>query len=427
MGSDSMYKYFSELEKSSNFKTYLLREPFDKNQDCFIREIPFSIDFLKQLETLFPKLNKIDKLIVSINNKLISNTFEYNLLSYESLLSNGQFFQDRDENYYQSHYDLKENLELTSWDLQCLLNEIFHYIPYLVDFYPNYKDFLLNTQKEIKEVLATVKAKSTIQMPPKSDGKAVVWPKAWYITPSGYLYNTGFGHKRGNLIYSLYYIFDCLKQNKEVPNINYYKQINTILKRGYITYNEFRNYSHLMYKLPTIITPEVEHDRERYKNMLESGIEEYEKLIHSSKVEYPNPERSYQKNLITLISGYLSAESSLYSSFNRINESCHKKEIIEKLQNLTANDIRDVFVRFCGFHKIESIVDHTITTSSLNGITEFSEYLKKGWNLHIVPKIIYDKYNDELSRMDFNSYFVNKHLDNELAKYEGTGKILIKN
>ncbi len=422
-----MYKYFSELEKSSNFKTYLLREPFDKNQDCFIREIPFSIDFLKQLETLFPKLNKIDKLIVSINNKLISNTFEYNLLSYESLLSNGQFFQDRDENYYQSHYDLKENLELTSWDLQCLLNEIFHYIPYLVDFYPNYKDFLLNTQKEIKEVLATVKAKSTIQMPPKSDGKAVVWPKAWYITPSGYLYNTGFGHKRGNLIYSLYYIFDCLKQNKEVPNINYYKQINTILKRGYITYNEFRNYSHLMYKLPTIITPEVEHDRERYKNMLESGIEEYEKLIHSSKVEYPNPERSYQKNLITLISGYLSAESSLYSSFNRINESCHKKEIIEKLQNLTANDIRDVFVRFCGFHKIESIVDHTITTSSLNGITEFSEYLKKGWNLHIVPKIIYDKYNDELSRMDFNSYFVNKHLDNELAKYEGTGKILIKN
>lgn len=427
MGSDSMYKYFSELEKSSNFKTYLLREPFDKNQDCFIREIPFSIDFLKQLETLFPKLNKIDKLIVSINNKLISNTFEYNLLSYESLLSNGQFFQDRDENYYQSHYDLKENLELTSWDLQCLLNEIFHYIPYLVDFYPNYKDFLLNTQKEIKEVLATVKAKSTIQMPPKSDGKAVVWPKAWYITPSGYLYNTGFGHKRGNLIYSLYYIFDCLKQNKEVPNINYYKQINTILKRGYITYNEFRNYSHLMYKLPTIITPEVEHDRERYKNMLESGIEEYEKLIHSSKVEYPNPERSYQKNLITLISGYLSAESSLYSSFNRINESCHKKEIIEKLQNLTANDIRDVFVRFCGFHKIESIVDHTITTSSLNGITEFSEYLKKGWNLHIVPKIIYDKFNDELSQMDFNSYFVNKHLDNELAKYEGTGKILIKN
>ena len=427
MGSDSMYKYFSELEKSSNFKTYLLREPFDKNQDCSIREIPFSIDFLKQLETLFPKLNKIDKLIVSINNKLISNTFEYNLLSYESLLSNVQFFQDRDENYYQSHYDLKENLELTSWDLQCLLNEIFHYIPYLVDFYPNYKDFLLNTQKEIKEVLATVKAKSTIKMPPKSDGKAVAWPKAWYIIPSGYLYNTGFGHKRGNLIYSLHYIFDCLKQNKEVPNINYYKQINTILKRGYITYNEFRNYSHLMYKLPTIITPEVEHDRERYKNMLESGIEEYEKLINSSKVEYPNPERSYQKNLITLISGYLSAESSLYSSFNRINESCHKKEIIEKLQNLTANDIRDVFVRFCGFHKIESIVDHTITTSSLNGITEFSEYLKKGWNLHIVPKIIYDKYNDELSQMDFNSYFVNKHLDNELAKYEGTGKILIKN
>ena len=90
------------------------------------------------------------------------------------------------------------------------------------------------------------------------------------------------------------------------------------------------------------------------------------------------------------------------------------------------NDIRDVLVRFSGFHKIESTVDNTITTSSLNGITEFSEYLKKGWNLHIIPRIIYDKNKDKLSEINFNSYFVSKHLDNELAKYEGKGKILIK-
>ncbi len=421
-----MYKYFSELEKLGDFKTYLLRESFDKNQDYFIRNIPFSIDFLKQLESLFPKLNKIDKLIIAINEKLMLNTPNYNLLSYESLLNAGIFFQNKEENYYETHYDLKENMKLTSWNLKCLLNELFLYIPYLTIFYPNYQEFLLNTQKEIQEVLVTLNSKSTIKIPPKSDGEMLIWPNSWYITPSGYLYNTGFGHKEGNLIYPLYnIIYNRLKQNKKVPNINNYQHITDILKRGYITYNEFEHYSHLRYKLPTVVTPEVEHDREYYKKMLKMPKEEIENLINSYKIKWPQPERSYQKNLITLIIGHLAAESSLYSSFSKINESCHKNEIIQKLQYLTTNDIRDVFVRFCGFHKVESTVDYTITTSSLNGITEFSEYLKRGWNIHIVPKIIYDKYDDELSQIDFNSYFVNKHLDNELTKYEGKGKILI--
>ncbi len=98
---------------------------------------------------------------------------------------------------------------------------------------------------------------------------------------------------------------------------------------------------------------------------------------------------------------------------------------MKQLQYLSNNDIRDVLVRFCGFHKIESIVDNTITTSSLYGITKFSEYLKIGWNLHIVPGIIYDKYDDKLSQANFNSYFIQKHLDNELARYEGKAKVLI--
>lgn len=423
-----MYKYFSELEKKSDFKTYLLRETFDKNQDCYIREIPFSIDLLKKLENLFPKLNKIDKLIIALDENLLLKTPNYNLFSYESLLDCGYFFQNRDENYCQTHYNLKENIKLTSWDVQCLLNEMLIYIPYLTIFYPDYQQFLLNTQKEIQEILVTLNLKSTIKNQPKSDGKMLVWPDAWYITPSGYLYNTGFGHKEGNLQYQLYrIIYQCLEHNKKVPNINNYEHIIDILKRGYITYNEFEHYSHLMYKLPTIITPEVEHDRECYKNMLQMSEEEIKNLMSSFKIKWPHPERSYQKKLIILIIGHLAAESSLYSSFSRINESCHKDKIIKNLQHLTFDDMGDILVRFCGFHKIESMIDHTITTSSLNGITEFSEYLKRGWNLHIIPKIIYDKYMDELSQVDFNSYFVSKHLDKELSKCETKTKVLIKN
>lgn len=421
-----MYKYFSELEELRNFKVYLARASFDKKQDLFISNITFSDDLLKEIGNLFPKLYKIDGLIIALNEVLMMRTPEYNLLSYEGWLSNGEFFRYRDECYLESHYKLRENIKLSAWDLYCVLMDIYQSIDYLVDFYPNYKEFLLSTNEEIEMILDEFKIKSTVEIPPKSDGVIVNWPNSWYITPNGYLYNTGFGHKRGNLIYSFEHIYDCLNYNRRVPNINYYRNINEILKRGYVTYDEFRNYSHLVYKLPTISTPEVDHDRERYKNIIEIGKEEYKKIVTSFEIEWPKPERSYQKNLITLIIGHLAAETSLYSSFLRMNESCCKKEMFTKLRYMTVNDLSDLLIRFSGFHKIESIVDNTITTCSLNGITEFSEYLKKGWNLHIIPGIVYDKSEEKLSEVDFNSYFVSKHLDEELGRYEGKGKILIK-
>ena len=154
-----MYKYFSEIDKLKDFKTYLLRENFDKNQDCFIRKIPFSDDLLQQLKILFPKLNKIDKLIMSLNEKLILKTAKYNLSSYESILDAGSFFQKKEEDYYQTHYDLKENIKLTSWDLHFLLEEMVSYIPYLISFYPDYQEFLLDTQKNIQDVLVTLNFK----------------------------------------------------------------------------------------------------------------------------------------------------------------------------------------------------------------------------------------------------------------------------
>jgi len=82
-----MYKYFSELEKLRDFKTYLARESFDKNQDLFINNITFSDNLLKKLDNLFPKLNKIDEFIIALNENLMMKTPEYNLLSYEAWLN----------------------------------------------------------------------------------------------------------------------------------------------------------------------------------------------------------------------------------------------------------------------------------------------------------------------------------------------------
>lgn len=413
-----MYKYFVELEKLKDFKTYLIRESFNKNQDLHISNITFPEYFLKRLNKIVSKIIIIDELIMALNESLIIK--ENDLLPFEDQLGIIEFFQYREEIYFKSHHILKEKINLTFNELKFILENLYYIINYLVIFYPNYKDFLLKTQQEIKTLSDEMEIKTVIKLPSKNEDVIVTWPNAWYITPSGYLYNSGFGHKRGNLNYSYYDICDSLKHNKNIPSINYYQHINDILKRGYITYDEFQTYSNLMYKLPTVFTPEVEQELMRYKNILEMDKEEYKKM---ATFEF---ERSYQKNLITLIIGHLAAETSLFSSFIKINESLHKNEIITQLNHLTMNDLRDVLVRFSGFHKIESSIDNTITTSSLNGITEFSEYLKRGWNLQIIPRIIYDKNEDKLFEMDFNSSFVSKYLDDELSKYKGKGKILIK-
>lgn len=118
-----MYKYFSELEKLKDFKTYLIRESFDKKQDLFTSNITFSDNLLKKIGNLFPKLNKIDELIVALNENLMMKTPEYNLSSYETRLSNEEFFQHKDEWYFETHYDLKEKIDLSSWNLQCVLKK----------------------------------------------------------------------------------------------------------------------------------------------------------------------------------------------------------------------------------------------------------------------------------------------------------------
>lgn len=422
-----MYKYFRELENPREFKTYLTRDSLDKKQDLSLYNISYSDDLLRELQILFPRLMVIDEMIMGLNERLLAYSSENERLSDEIWLRNDAFFHLRENYSSPSHRILKEEIKLTFWELQCILIEIDDLIPLLTGFYPKHKNFLLDTQKQIKTVSKEIEKKSTIKMPLKSNGVSMKWPDSWYITPNGYLYNTGFGHKKGNLVYSLYYtIYELLEENKSIPSINHVNHIHRIIERGYITDKEFRNYCNLIYQLPTVLTPEVEIDRMRHKNLLRLNETEYKKITSAPDFEYPNPERSYQKNLITLITGFLSAETALYSSFNRVNNSLSKRELLTQLRELSRNDIRDVLVRFSGFYKIESIVDKTITTSSLYAIRDFSNYLNAGWNLHIIPGIVYDETEDKLSVVDFNSYFIRKYLDQELANFEGTGKILIK-
>ena len=236
-----------------------------------------------------------------------------------------------------------------------------------------------------------------------TDGLIYNWPDSWYITPDGYLYNTGSGHKQGNLLYPYYKIKSTFQQDKKIMPICHNKEINDTLKRGYITYTQFRNFSNLRYTFPSVIISENVNNDDVLMNLYGTTCE--------------------QESLITLIVGHLAAETVFYNSFSILNNSNHKKEIISQINKM---DMPDIFVKFAKFNKVETNLERTITTSSLNGIKEFSEYLKRGWDLQIIPGIVYDQVLDKLIEVDFDLPIVNKYLDNELNNYSGKGRVLIR-
>ena len=74
--------------------------------------------------------------------------------------------------------------------------------------------------------------------------------------------------------------------------------------------------------------------------------------------------------------------------------------------------LNEILIRCCGFHKISSVCDKTITTSSINYVHEFKEYIIRGWNIDFIKPIILDpytkrveEYSDEfllIKKMHFN-------------------------
>ena len=61
------------------------------------------------------------------------------------------------------------------------------------------------------------------------------------------------------------------------------------------------------------------------------------------------------------------------------------KEEIDKISKM---DFPDFLVRCCGFHKVESQVNKTITTSLVNYEDAFSEYINRGWKVDFIPPIV---------------------------------------
>lgn len=408
-----MYKYFKELDRLKEFDVYLSDTRRVKLQSKKVENAKIPDSMIIKYKELFERIEVLNMLIECTDvDTLFNNPF----LSYEEYMDLCDLSSKMEE--YQSTKSLKNQINIDSHDLEELFYEYSIFCNMLPTIYPNYKDFILTTQKKLDESRKELREINVIEIPEQTNGIKYRFPNSWYITPNGYLYNTGSGHQEGELTYPFYNIIrELLRIGDEVPNIKLYDRIVETLKRGYVTQDEFDMYANLIYKVPTILTPEVEHAMEQMKNILKMSYGE------RLKMEIPHYARTYQRNIITLQIGYYAAKTALFNSFVKLNDSKHKRDIINTLSTLRFDDM---LIRYCNFHKISSVEDKTITTTSINAIESFKEYLDNGWNLDIVPGIVYDKQKDELVEVDFDGYYISKYFDKQLEEYNGNGKIRIK-
>lgn len=404
-----MYKYYSELEHPDDFKIHMLDDSFRSNYHSL--EIKNAdLEFYEKYSELFLMLKYLNNLIIPEISQKSQNDF---------FMEHGEFLMSPNDNENYSYIkELSNKPVLDIYELIDYLRFYSQYINFYKIVFKDMEDFLGKLESLLRSALNYISAKKNLMMPSKEHIE-IKYPNAWYITPGGYLYNTGgeHGHKEGNLIYAYDDICTRLSDgilgnvmvlrkkgereeqstihSKRVPSVSNRERIMQILDKECVLLADYRNYSNYPYTIKQIVTPDSK-----------------------DKV-------SYQKNMITLVTGYLSAQESLYKAYAKLNGSPKIKEHAYKIGKLCNGELSDILVRFAGFNKVESQRKNTICTSSLYGLRELKEYLDRGWDLDIIPGIVYDKYLDEVSDVDLSSIFIKKHLDSELENYHGKGKVLI--
>ena len=218
-------------------------------------------------------------------------------------------------------------------------------------------------------------------LPFSKEKENYIIPNCYYINSKGLLYNCfgADGHKEANLIYTYNKIKDSFYGNR------------------YVSLNDDGKIS-----LHKILIEELE----TYKRIITTKAVtriDVMKYVHLDFCDLEDP------LLVKLILRIISSKIILLNKFIELeNKSENKREDIGKIIDLSKDDIKDILVRYCGFHKIESLENKTITTSSLD-LNSFINYFDKGWKIDIVSKISLNDKNDELYRTIVIDNFLKKN------------------
>ncbi len=428
-----MIPYYREVEHLEDFPLYL-KNSYGLNDLHYVENAKIPDYFYKKYERLFKEAK-----LLSFLAKITS--FErIPAFSYEEWDNLG-FLLKKIDDVPAGFLEGNQPILLSIFDLKQLLEYYSILADSFMGFYPQYIDRLEFIMKTSSEAQNEVERYTEIKLVPQ-DYVKVYWPNSWYITPSNFLYNTGGkkGHKDGNFINQFmslsYFASQRLKpafSNGSSAN----EKANEFLDRGYVSQEDFKNYSNLAYSFINIPTVDTERDQIRMEAFrsyytektendntfsIEKYSEEEEEFFHG---DIPVPIRSYQKNIITLVVGYLKAYHDFYHALARMNMS-QREDIVSELLEFYHYDINDFLVSYCGFSKIESVLPKTITTSRLTVYSDFYHYLENGWNIHLIPPIIYNQDKDCIEQVNLDSIMVDRYLKKQEVDTEGLkGKVFV--
>ena len=358
-----MIKYYKELENRLNYYLPLVDIQDKGKKVLFDYEIPFS--FVEKYADLFKNSEFLITIFKGFN---IDEWFRNNVyIDYENACSISSEFESIEEEIY---CILEEygKINFSSRAIENYLYLIKRLSILYIDLFPNNKQYYTSLNNTIVAAIEELKKYNTIHyIPDKVDN--LYQPDAWYITPNGYLYNAGkYGQSGRDLTFNYnkmkYFINnnENILDNHKISN-GYLNLSKKIKENGYISAGQFKVF------LNYISQPA------------------YLESINGIPVTREN-------HIIQLILGIINAQACFYRFFEDLFIYTEKPENeIHKIINWTNDDIGDVLVRCCGFHKIESMLEKTITTSCINYENELEEYINNGWNIVFIPPFIIDKDN----------------------------------
>ncbi len=365
-----MIKYFKELENREEYYLALVNVEDNGKKEVYDYRIPLS--FIEKYSEIF----KQGDLLINIFNRFnIDEWFKKNIyIDYENACSVSSEFESIEEEIYWILDEYKK-IDFSSKAIENYLYLIKRLSFIYIDLFPKNKEYYTSLNKTIIEAINELKKYMTIQYEQNKKDN-VYQPDAWYITPNGYLYNVGkYGHKGRDLSfnynrikYSINYNENILENHK--TSDGYLNMSKEIKEKGYITTGQFKN----------------------FLNYISQPV--YLEYINGIPV-------TRERHIIELILGIINAKACFYRFFEDLyiyTESPQNE--IEKIIDWTNDDIGDILVRCCGFHKVESTQTKTITTSLINYESEFSDYINNGWTIRFIPPIIINKDKKNIEEYD---------------------------
>lgn len=363
-----MIKYFKELDNRDDYYLALVNVEDNGRKQLFDYKIPLS--FFEKYSDIF----RYGDFFVNIFNRFdINEWFHKNFYrDYESACDALSEFESIKEEINWILEDYKK-ININSNDIESYLYLLKRISLLFTDLLSHNSEFYLTFNQKVKNALKDLENIKMIEYKPNKVDN-IYQPDAWYITPNGFLYNAGkYGHKSRDLTFNYKRIISYIRSNNRFENHEisdkYFKEANMIKGNGYVTADQFQTF------LNYISQPA------------------YLEKINDVFV-------TRDKNINQLVIGIVNAQGCLYKFFEDLCIYTDNPILeIKKLIEMTNNYLGDILVRCCGFHKVESTQEKTITTSLVDYENQFSEYINNGWTIKFIPPIIINKgYIDEYDK-----------------------------